>query len=94
MKTFFQRIRSKVLGPKRLATSAAVLIVAVAAAAFAAQASAAQPVRAKLKHGLLAVDGTKASENEPSAESRRMKLGIRKATTKASIAGLAPKTAA
>ena len=38
--------------------------------------------------------GTKAIENEPSAESRRRKFGIRKATTKASIAGLAPNTAA
>ena len=31
-------------------------------------------------------------ENEPSAESRRMKLGILNATTKASMAALAPKT--
>ncbi len=38
--------------------------------------------------------GTKAIENEPSAESRRMKFGIRNATTKASIIGLAPNTAA
>ena len=38
------------------------LMAAVAAAAFATQASAAQPVRAKLKHGVLAVDGTKASQ--------------------------------
>jgi hypothetical protein len=36
--------------------------------------------------------GTKAIENEPSAESRRMKLGILNATTKASMAALAPKT--
>ena len=38
--------------------------------------------------------GTKAIENEPSADSRRMKLGIRNATTNASMAGLAPNTAA
>ena len=38
--------------------------------------------------------GTKAMEKEPSADSRRMKFGMRKATTKASMAGPAPKTAA
>jgi hypothetical protein len=37
--------------------------------------------------------GTKAVENEPSANSRRMKLGMRKATQKASVAALAPKAA-
>ncbi len=36
--------------------------------------------------------GTKAVENEPSANSRRMKFGIRNAMTKASVAALAPKT--
>jgi hypothetical protein len=38
--------------------------------------------------------GTKAVEKEPSANSRRMKLGMRKATQKASVAALAPKTLA
>ena len=38
--------------------------------------------------------GTKAIENEPSADSRRMKLGMRKATKKASIIPPAPKTLA
>ena len=34
--------------------------------------------------------GTKATENEPSANRRRMKLGMRKATQKASVAAEAP----
>ena len=34
--------------------------------------------------------GTKATENEPSANRRRMKLGMRKATQNASVAALAP----
>jgi len=34
--------------------------------------------------------GTKAVENDPSANSRRRKFGIRKATQKASVAALAP----
>ena len=38
--------------------------------------------------------GTKAIENEPSADSRRMKLGMRKAAMNTSIAGLAPNTIA
>ena len=37
--------------------------------------------------------GTKAVENEPSANSRRMKLGMRKATQKASVIALAPNVA-
>ena len=37
--------------------------------------------------------GTKAVENEPSANSRRMKLGMRKATQNASVAAFAPNTA-
>jgi len=36
--------------------------------------------------------GTNAIENEPSADNRRMKLGILNATTNASIAALAPNT--
>lgn len=38
--------------------------------------------------------GTKAVEKEPSANSRRMKLGMRKATQKASVAAVAPNTEA
>ncbi len=38
--------------------------------------------------------GTKAIENEPSADSRRMKLGILNAMKKMSIAAVAPNTAA
>ncbi|MNN12631.1 hypothetical protein D3C81_1256280 [compost metagenome] len=38
--------------------------------------------------------GTKAMENEPSADKRRMKFGILNAMTNASIAALAPKTCA
>ena len=38
--------------------------------------------------------GTKACENAPSANSRRSRLGIRKATLKASVAAVAPKSAA
>ena len=36
--------------------------------------------------------GTKAVENDPSANRRRMKFGMRNAMTKASVAALAPKT--
>ena len=38
--------------------------------------------------------GTKACENAPSANSRRNRLGMRKATLKASVMPLAPKAAA
>jgi hypothetical protein len=40
---------------------------------------------------ILAEHGTKACENAPSANRRRSRFGIRKATTKASIAAPAPK---
>jgi Ca2+-binding RTX toxin-like protein len=62
MKPFSQHKGTKALRPKQLAALVTALMVAVAAAAFATQASAAQPVKAKLKRGALAVDGTKASE--------------------------------
>ena len=38
--------------------------------------------------------GTNAIENEPSADRRRMKLGMRNAATNTSMAGLAPNTMA
>ena len=48
------------------------------------------PSRARLS----ASKGTKACENAPSANSRRSRLGMRKATLKASVITLAPKAAA
>ena len=45
-----------------------------------------------LRFSLISVNtGTKAVENEPSANSRRMKLGMRKATKNASVIAFAPK---
>jgi Ca2+-binding RTX toxin-like protein len=64
MKKLIQRYRSYVARPTRLVAAAAGLAIAVAVGAgiAAAQANAAQPVRAHLRHDLLAVEGTKASD--------------------------------
>jgi Ca2+-binding RTX toxin-like protein len=63
MKNVIQRNRLR-LRPLRLAASAGALAVAitVAAGVVSAQANAAQPVRAQLRHHLLAIEGTKASD--------------------------------
>jgi hypothetical protein len=60
MKNLIQRNGLR-LRPLRLAASAAAIATAVAGIT-AAQANAAQPVRAQLRHDLLAISGTKASD--------------------------------
>jgi Ca2+-binding RTX toxin-like protein len=64
MKKLIQRNGSRVSRPRRLATSVGGVAIAftVAAGVVAAQANAAQPVRAKLRHTVLAIEGTKASD--------------------------------
>jgi RTX calcium-binding nonapeptide repeat (4 copies) len=66
-KTMMKLVRrngSRAARPRRLAASVvgAAVAIAIAAGVAAAQANAAQPVRAKLKHGVLTIDGTKASD--------------------------------
>jgi Ca2+-binding RTX toxin-like protein len=64
MKNSIYRNRPREPRRARRAASATVLIVAVAVAAgaLAAQGGAAQPVKAKLKRGVLAIEGTRASD--------------------------------
>jgi Ca2+-binding RTX toxin-like protein len=64
MKKLIHHNGSRAARSLRLAASATAVAVAVAGAAgiVAAQASAAQPVRAKLKRGVLTIDGSKASD--------------------------------
>jgi RTX calcium-binding nonapeptide repeat (4 copies) len=64
MKKLIHHNGSRAARSLRLAASATAAAVAVAGAAgiVAAQASAAQPVRAKLKRGVLTIDGSKASD--------------------------------
>jgi len=62
VKAFSKRNESRAARPMRLAASAAVVAVAVGIVG-AAQANAAQPVHAKVTHGVLRVNGTDASEN-------------------------------
>jgi hypothetical protein len=61
VRAFSRSTGSRAARPMRLAASAAVVAVAVGIVG-AAQANAAQPVRAKVTHGVLRVNGTKASE--------------------------------
>jgi Ca2+-binding RTX toxin-like protein len=61
MKNLIQRTGSRASRPIRAAVLAAAVATAVAGVA-AAQASAAQPVRANVRHGVLTVEGTKASD--------------------------------
>ena len=61
VRAFSRSAGSRAAWPMRLAASAAVVAVAVGIVG-AAQANAAQPVRAKVTHGVLRVNGTKASE--------------------------------
>ncbi len=63
MHTFTPWNRSKLARPTRTAAAAAILAVAVLLAGIAAaQAQAAQPVRAQIRHALLRVEGTRASD--------------------------------
>jgi hypothetical protein len=61
VKAFSKRNESRAARPMRLAASAAAVTLAVGIVG-AAQANAAQPVRAKVTHGVLRVNGTDASD--------------------------------
>jgi hypothetical protein len=62
VKAFSKRNESRAARPMRLAASAAAALALAVGIVGAAQANAAQPVHAKVTHGVLRVNGTKASD--------------------------------
>jgi len=62
VKAFSKRNESSAARPMRLAASAAAALALAVGIVGAAQANAAQPVHAKVTHGVLRVNGTKASD--------------------------------